>query len=123
MRKVSDLKELEHRIEELEKLREIQKQELQANFRQVAHELSPATIIRKGVREIVSEPGIRATAMDTAIGSGLGFLGRKLFVGRSGNIFKKLAGSAIQFIVANVVRNKIPEIRSRNKKVNHPGEL
>lgn len=123
MRKVSDLNDLENRIEELESLREIQKKQLQQNFRDLAHDLSPAVLIKKGVREIVSQPGLKATAVDTAIGSGLGFLGRKLLVGKSGNIFRKLAGTAFQFVVSNLVRNKMPVIRSHKTPVKHPGEL
>jgi hypothetical protein len=123
VRKVSDLKELEQRIDELEKLREVQKEELKADFRGLAHDLSPAVLIRKGVKQIVEQPGLKATAMDTAIGSGLGFLGRKLIIGKSGNFLRKIAGTAVQFVVSNLVRNKMPAMRSKTARPKHPGEL
>jgi hypothetical protein len=112
VKKVSDLNDLEKRIDELEAIREVQKKELHENFRAVAHELSPVNLLRKGVKEIVTTPGLKATAVDTAIGSGAGYIGKKLFIGRSGNIFRKLGGMAFQFIIENLIRNKIPRLRA-----------
>jgi hypothetical protein len=117
MKQVNNFNDLENRIEELESLREVQKEELKENFRAVAHELSPVNILRKGMHEIVQAPGMKATAIDTAIGSGLGFIGKKLFVRGSGNIFRKFAGSALEFVIANVVRNKIPAIRNKKREM------
>lgn len=115
MRKISDLKELEDRIEQLESMREVQKEELRNSFRNVAHELSPATMLRKGLKEVINTPGLKATAMDTAVGSGLGFLGKKLITFRSRNVFRKLAGTAVQFIITNIVRNKMPGMRRKEE--------
>lgn len=112
MNTITGINDLEKRIEELESLQEAQKTELHHNFRAVAHELSPVTLLRKGVKEIVSTPGLKTTAVDTAIGSGAGYIGRKLFIGRSGNIFRKVGGMALQFIIENFIRNKIPRFRA-----------
>ncbi len=113
MRPIQDLTELERRIEELESLKEVQKKELQEDFRQVAHQLSPATLIRSGVQTVISTPGLKTTAIDTAISTGAGYVTKKLVTRKSHNIFRHIAGWIAQFAVANLIRNKIPGLRRK----------
>ncbi len=117
MRKITGLSDLERRVDELELMHVTQKRELSESFRSVAHELNPANLIRKGMLEVVNTPGLKSTAIDTAVGSGLGFLSRKLVTFRSRNVLRKLAGTAVEFIVTNLVRNKLPKIRGKTKDV------
>src|SRR5436189_144780 len=74
---------------------------------------SPSNMIRTALRDVVQSPDIRSAAINTAIGMGAGLLGRKLVVGNSGNMFKKITGTAVQFLVANFVRKKIPEMQKK----------
>jgi hypothetical protein len=69
------------------------------------------------MKSVIETPGLRSTTLDTAISLGSGILSRKLIVRKSGGFLRKLAGTAVQFIVTNLVRNKMPEVR---EKINHP---
>ena len=77
----------------------------------IVDSVSPAAIIRSTLKDIAVSPDLRSNVINTAIGLGTGFLGKKLFVGNSKNIFKKITGTALQFVVANFIRKKIPEMK------------
>jgi hypothetical protein len=51
--------------------------------------------------------------MDTAIGIGAGIAGKKLLIGKSDSIIKKLGGTALEFILGNFVRRKLPGLREK----------
>ena len=109
--RIANINDLEERISELESLRGRQQQEFKAEFREVAHRLSPATLIRNGVQSVVGDPELRTAAFDTAISNSAGQLGKRFVVRKSHNVIRKLAGSAVYFLIANFVRNKIPAFR------------
>jgi hypothetical protein len=104
---------LETKIKELERKEALQAEELRNSFREFSHSLSPGVLIKSAMKNVVNHPGLRTTAIDTAISAGAGMLGRSFVVRGSRNIFRKIAGTAVQFIVANFVRNKMPEVKEK----------
>jgi hypothetical protein len=117
---VSSMDNLETRILELEKLQATQMADLKTAAGNVVGGFSPSNMIRTALQDVVQSPDLRKTAINTAIGLGAGFLGRKLFIGKSNNLFKKISGSAVQFLITNFVRKKIPEMQENNH--NHRNE-
>lgn len=99
------------KIRELELLEKQQTEELKNSFGEFGESVKPAAILKSAMKSVIGSPGLRTTALDTAISAGAGLLGRKLVVRGSRNIFKKIAGTAFQFVVSNFVRNKMPEIK------------
>ena len=91
---------------------------LSAEFKQsvinVVDSISPSSLLKNALKDIGSSHELRTTVLDTAIGIGAGFLGKKLYVGNSGNVFKKVAGTAVQFLITYFVRKKIPELRENH---------
>jgi hypothetical protein len=114
---------LETRILELEQVQRQQMAELKMAAGNIIDSLSPSNMVKNVLKDIAVSPGLRSTAINTAIGIGAGFLGKKLYVGNSKNILKKVAGSAMQFVIANFVRKKIPEIQENNLQHNHRPEV
>ena len=104
---------LEVRIRELELLQVQQLDEIKQSTSALVHSVSPANLFRSAMRTVVGTPGLRTTAIDTAISAGAGLLGKKLFVRNSGSIVKKIAGTAMQFLLTNFVRNKMPVIKEK----------
>ncbi len=102
---------IESRIKQLESLQAQQSEELRLSFHELGDRLSPSNVMKNALNSVISSPGLRSTVLDTAISAGAGFLGRKLIVRRSGNIFLKVAGVAVQFLLSNFIRNKIPDIK------------
>src|SRR4051812_38915009 len=73
---------------------------LKEDLRRVAESLRPVNIIKNTFKDLVSAPGIGTSLADSAIGLSAGFIAKKVFVGSSDNLFKKLAGFAVEMIVA-----------------------
>jgi hypothetical protein len=113
---VSSMDDLETRILELEKVQAIQIASLKSSAFSIVEGFSPANMVRTALKEVVQSPDLKKSAINTAIGIGAGFLGRKLFVGRSNNLFKKISGSAVQFMITNFVRKRIPEMQENGQK-------
>lgn len=118
-KQLSGREHLQKRMLELERLQENQLFELKQSAISVVDSVSPANMVKNALKNISASPDLRNSAINTAIGIGAGFLGKKLYVGNSKSIFKKVAGSAMQFLIANFVRNKIPEIKENNLQHNH----
>jgi len=116
---VSGMHDLETRILELEKLQAQQMIELKASGANIVNSLSPSNILKSALKDVAQTPDLRNTVINTAIGIGAGLLGKKLYVRGSKNIFKKISGSAMQFVIANFVRKKLPQMQNNNLQHNH----
>ena len=84
----------------------------------IIESFSPSNMLKSALKDVVHSPDLRSTAINAAIGIGAGFLGKKLYVGNSRNVFKKITGTAVQFLIANFVRKKIPAIQNNNLQHN-----
>lgn len=73
--------------------------------------LKPLNILKNTLREI-SSPSLMEEISGTGIGLIGGFLSRKIFVGTSGNMIKKLIGSVVQLGVTTVVTQNSGLIQS-----------
>ena len=111
---VSSRKDLETRILELEKIQARQVLELKRSAVDIVESLTPANIIKSALKNVAQSPDLRTSVINTAIGIGAGFLGNKLIVGKSSNIFKRIIGSTLQFGIANFIRKKIPQIQENH---------
>ncbi len=116
---VSGLPDLEARILKLKQLQAKQITELKASAAGIVDSLSPSNLLMSALNDVAQSPGLRTTAIHTAIGIGAGLLGEKLYVGNSKNIFKRISGSAVQFLIANFVRKKIPGLQKNNPDQSH----
>ena len=108
---VDDMMDLHERIHQLEMLQKRQTEEIKDSFRALTKSLSPKNLLKSAVKTVVDTPGLKATALDTAVSALSGTLGRRLIVGKSKNIFRKAVGSAVKFVITNVVRNKMPVVK------------
>lgn len=113
------MNDLATRILKLEQVHAKQMSGLKDSAADIVDSVSPANLLKSALKDVVQSPGLRKTAINTAIGIGVGFLGEKIYVGNSKNLFKKISGSAIQFIIANFVRNKIPGMQKNNVQQSH----
>ncbi|MBC7873493.1 MAG: hypothetical protein H7Y01_05840 [Ferruginibacter sp.] len=109
--RISDSNDLDARIRELEALQVQQTEEIRMSFRELADSLSPANMIKNVMSTVISSPGLRSTVLDSAISAGAGILGKKLVVRNSHNMIRKMTGTAVQFLLSNFVRNKMPAIK------------
>ena len=115
----STIHNLEARIRELETVQARQMAELRTSAVGIVDSFSPSNMLKTALKDVVHSPDLRSTAINAAIGIGAGILGKKLYVGNSRNVFKKITGTAVQFLIANFVRKKIPVIKENNLQYNH----
>jgi hypothetical protein len=113
------MQDLENRILKLEQLHARQMSDLKNSAAAIVDSIRPANLLKSALKDVVQTPDLRNAAINTAIGIGAGFLGKKMYVGSSKNVFKKIAGSAVQFLIANFVRRKIPEMQKNNLHQSH----
>jgi hypothetical protein len=74
--------------------------------------LKPVNLIRHTLKEISSSPYLIDNISGTAMGLLSGFLSKKMFVGSSGNLIRRVIGSALQFGVTNIVAQNSEVIKS-----------
>lgn len=102
-------------IAALEEQKKQQLGELRQTALHVVHGLSPVSLLKDSFRQITASPGLRHSVMVTAVGIGAGLLGKKLLVGRSNNVFRKIGGLAFEFMVSNFVRTRLPLAGKKEK--------
>ena len=111
MDRFSSMNSLQSKIDELEALQLEQISELKNSAQALVKSVSPVQMIKTTLRDVMGTPGLRANAIDAAMGIGAGLLGKKLLISNSKNIFRKITGSALQFILTNFVSKKMHQTR------------
>ena len=83
-------------------------QELKANLAKeqillIYESIRPINIIKKTLAEIITSPEIKTGLADITIGMTVGFIAKKVVVGKSHNILKELMGGIVQMVVTKEV--------------------
>ena len=81
---------------------------------EIKHNLRPLTLIRNTVEEINETVGFKSNLAQSAISIGIGYLAKRLVVGKSDSTFKTIFGSALQMIITNIVSK--PHASSKEKQ-------
>lgn len=101
------------------KLREAaEKEALMEQWQDTVESLKPGNLIRSAMNKITGGK-LSGNVMDAAIGVGAGLLTKKIVIGRSGNIFKKILGNVIEVGVANLVANNTGKIGGGLKAISN----
>jgi hypothetical protein len=117
MQNITSSEELKNAILLLE-VEQASKRELLKEQLNITYEsLKPINIIRKTLRDLTSSQDLTDNILGTASGLASGYLSKKIFIGTSGNLFRKLIGSILQFGVTTVVSQHPDVIKSLGKVV------
>jgi hypothetical protein len=112
MEKITSAAGLKNAILLLEADQVIQGQVLKEQFYFTYESFKPVNLIKSTLKDLASSPNLIDNILATAIGLATGFLSKKLFVGSSGNLFRKLLGSFLQAGVTNTVSQHPDTIKS-----------
>jgi len=85
---------------------------LKAQFYLTYESLKPVNLLRSTLNDVASSPYLIDNIIGTALGLTSGFLSKKIFIGASGNKFRKLIGYVLQFGVTNFVAQHHDTIKS-----------
>jgi hypothetical protein len=99
---------LKNAIQLLEVEQAIKGELVKEQFLLICESLKPVNILKSTFKDITSSSNLLDNILGTTVGLATGFLSKKIVVGTSGNIFKKLFGSMVQSGVSSFV-SKHPE--------------
>ena len=109
-------KTLAEAIRNLEQQQILELEILKKHTEYTLHELNPVNIVKEKIHDGISNigdtiktAGFKTSLLKTGIGRATGFLTKKLIVGSSGGIIKRLLGTAVQAAVSGFVIDKIPD--------------
>jgi len=90
---------------------------LKEELHRVCESLKPLNLIKEVFQEVTNSTEIKNNLTSSAIGLGTGFLFKKMLIGNSKTLSKKVLGTAIQFGVANLVSKHFDEIKMIGKRL------
>jgi hypothetical protein len=106
MQKITSALELKGAIRLLEETQVVEGRILKEQFFIVLESIKPVNLIKSTFNEVVSSPNLMNNVLGTSIGLAAGYLSNKTIVGSSGNPFKKLLGTLLQFgVTALIIKN------------------
>lgn len=112
MQNITSAAELKDAIQLLEAEQSIKGQLLREQLFLTYEGLKPINLLKNALKEISSTPYLIDNISGTAMGLLGGFLSKKIFVGASGNLIRKLFGSVLQIGVTNLVTQNSEIIKS-----------
>ena len=95
MQKISPANRLKYEIERLEELQSIQGRQLKEQFYMTYESLKPINLLKNTLKDISNSPYLIDNIIGTGMGMVSGFLTKKIFVGVSGSMFRKLIGFGV----------------------------
>ena len=112
MKNTSSYTRLQDAIELLEDEQAFKRELLKEQIKITYESLKPLNLIRNALKDISSLPNLSENALGSAVGLASGYLSKKIFIGASGNVIRKLIGLVLQFGITNVVSQHPEAIRS-----------
>lgn len=103
MEKITCAAELKLAIQNLEFQQEVQGQLLKDHFFVTFESLKPINLIKNTLLEITSSPYLIDNMLGAILGMVSGFISKKIAVGTSKSLIRKILGAAMQFGVTNIV--------------------
>jgi hypothetical protein len=117
MKKITSAQELHEAIEALEQKKADQMIVLEHHFADFYESLRPANLIKNTFQNVFSSNDSRRNILGSVIGLGTGFLSKKLLVGKSVSVFKKILGAAVEFGVAGLIAKNAGRIKEKGSEI------
>lgn len=117
MQNIKSSAELKNAIQLLEIDQSIKERLLKDQFHVVYESVRPINIIKNTIKDITSSPLLSENLLGSLIGLASGYISKKIVVGSSENIFKKLLGAVMQFSVTNAVANRQDQIKILSQSI------
>ncbi|MCW2119996.1 hypothetical protein [Flavobacterium sp. 7A] len=99
--------ELEHAITRLELQKAIQLRELKKQLTLTYESVKPLNILKESLTDLKHMPEVKENLVETALSFAGGYFSKKLVMGKSNSLFKKIMGYALQYGVSKFISNKV----------------
>jgi len=103
MQNINSASELTNAIQLLEIEQEFKGQLLKQQLHLTFESFKPANIIKGTFKSIITSPNLIDNIIGTSVGIATGYLSKKIVVGASSSIIRKLLGSVLQIGVTKAV--------------------
>jgi hypothetical protein len=117
MQKITTSAELKEVIIKLEYEQSMKGVLLKEQFHHVIESLKPVNLIKNTFRDVTGSPFIMDNLLGSAVGLASGYLSRRVIIGTSGGIIKKILGSVLQFGVSRIVAKNPDAIKSVAQRI------
>jgi hypothetical protein len=111
MQKIATVTELKNAIQVLEAEQVVKGRLLREQFHLTYESLKPVNLLKRTIVDISSTPHLVDNIVGTFIGLISGSVSNKVFVGSSGNIFRKLFGNFLQYGVTDLISKNSESIK------------
>ena len=119
MSKINHILLLKNRIQFLEAEQTEKGKIFKEQFYVVYESLKPLNLFLRTLKEVSLSPNIKDNLLGTTVGLASGYISKKIFIGSSGNLIRKLAGSLLQFGVTNAVSQHPDSIKTIGQYILH----
>jgi hypothetical protein len=117
MQNISTTAELKNAIQLLELEHEYKGQLLKEQFYVTIEIFKPVNLLKGTFKDMVASPFMIENILINVVGLATGYLSKKIFIGASGNIIRKLLGSILQVGVTNAVEQHPDAIKSIGQSI------
>lgn len=112
MQNITSRDELKNAIQLLEAEQAAKGQLLKDQVFTIYESLKPLNLIKNTLKDLSSSPYLIENIAGSVVGIATGYLSRRIVVGASANIFRKVFGTILQFGITNLVAKKSDAIKS-----------
>ena len=91
----------------------VKKKILTDQYHSTCENLKPANIIKNAFNKVLDSSDLVDKIIGTSVGFGAGVLSKKILVGKSTNIFKRIFGTAIELAVTSAVSKNAEGLKEK----------
>jgi len=103
METIYTIDSLNQKIKFLEDQQDREWCEIKDEIEEIKENLKPLNLIRNTFEEVNEAVGFKSDLAQSAISIGIGYLAKKLVVGKTDSIFKNILGSVLQLAVTTLI--------------------
>lgn len=104
--------DLEAAIMELEQRKLLQEKELMEQFKTTRESLQPMNLIKETLKKITNNSNIPEELIKTITGIAVALLSKKMLMGKSSSLFRKILAGALEFAVAKSTISNLDKVKA-----------
>ena len=108
---------LKEKIRELEARNKAAEESLKLQFEVVKESMKPSNLLKAGISNMAAGPMLGEGLIKTAAGVGIAMLSKRLFLGKSPGIAKKVVGTVLEVAAANTTISQADKIKAYGKSI------
>jgi hypothetical protein len=117
MEAITTTDELKNAIQILEFDQQIREQQLKEQVYLTIESLKPVNLIKSTLHEVVSSPHLIDNLLGVAMGLTSGYITKKIALGKSVSVIRKILGTLLEFGITNVVAQNTDSIKTFGQSI------